>query len=184
MVNPVSILLIEKAIWFISYPETPHFVLFLFISFLFNPRCHPLGTTSSFGCWISCKLGCGCIGCKRSRNFHNIGVIRFRFFALSAASTRSSGVRLTRPLGPSLNRLESELRFRSTTVSGLNFDPPFSVHTVTEKIRLRKPICHLPLFQAKTKHNVPWIKSWIQRQTSPYNIWSRNHAFFQSPTLA
>lgn len=28
--------------------------------------CRPLETTSSFGCWISCKLGCGCIGCKRN----------------------------------------------------------------------------------------------------------------------
>ena len=29
--------------------------------------CRPLGTTSSIGCWISCKLGgCGCIGCKRN----------------------------------------------------------------------------------------------------------------------
>lgn len=32
--------------------------------------CRPLGTTSSFGSWISCKLGCGCIGCKR-----NVGVL-------------------------------------------------------------------------------------------------------------
>lgn len=28
--------------------------------------CRLLETTSSFGCWISCKLGCGCIGCKRN----------------------------------------------------------------------------------------------------------------------
>lgn len=36
--------------------------------------CRPLGTISSFGCWISCKFVCGCIGRKQ-----NVGALGVRW---------------------------------------------------------------------------------------------------------